>query len=65
MHCMYMLKALVVFLWQRKYTKETVLFDNEENGILEALENNQMVRSINAEEEIAFARKAAKEYLTK
>ena len=41
------------------------MFDSEENSMLEALENNKMVRSINAEEEIALARKAAKEFLTK
>jgi hypothetical protein len=39
------------------------MFDEEELLILAALENNQLIRSVNADEEIAFARQAAKEYL--
>ena len=41
------------------------MLDAEELEILEALEAGQLKRSINAEEEIALARKAAKEYLSK
>ena len=41
------------------------MFDAEEIEILNALENNKLVRSINADEEIALARQAAKEYLSK
>ena len=41
------------------------MFDQEEAGILEALENNRLSRSIDADEEIALARQAAKEYLSK
>ncbi|MCK9374498.1 MAG: hypothetical protein M0P91_15075 [Sulfuricurvum sp.] len=41
------------------------MFDEEEMEILNALENNKLVRSINADEEIALARQAAKEYLSK
>lgn len=41
------------------------MFDAEEMEILNALENNKLVRSINADEEIALARQAAKEYLSK
>lgn len=41
------------------------MFDTEEMEILNALENNKLVRSINADEEIALARQAAKEYLSK
>ncbi len=41
------------------------MFDAEEMEILNALKNNKLVRSINADEEIALARQAAKEYLSK
>jgi predicted DNA binding CopG/RHH family protein len=41
------------------------MFDQEEMAILNALEDNKLVRSINADEEIASAKKAAKEYLSK
>ena len=41
------------------------MFDKEELEILEALEENHLVKSIDAEEEIMLARSAAKEYLSK
>lgn len=41
------------------------MFDKEEMSILEALEKNELVRSVDADEEILLARKAAKEYLSK
>jgi predicted DNA binding CopG/RHH family protein len=41
------------------------MFDAEEIAILNALENDKLVKSIDADEEIALARKAAKEYLSK
>ena len=41
------------------------MFDTEELEILEALEKNELKRSVNADEEIALAKKAAKEYLSK
>jgi predicted DNA binding CopG/RHH family protein len=41
------------------------MFDQEELEILEALENNKLKRSVNADEEMALAKKAAKEYLSK
>lgn len=41
------------------------MFDAEEMAILNALENDTLVRSVDADEEIALARKAAKEYLSK
>ena len=41
------------------------MFDAEEMAILNALENDKLVKSIDADEEIALARKAAKEYLSK
>lgn len=41
------------------------MFDQEEMAILNALEDNKLVRSVNADEEIALAKKAAKEYLSK
>jgi predicted DNA binding CopG/RHH family protein len=41
------------------------MFDVEEMAILNALENDTLVRSVDADEEIALARKAAKEYLSK
>lgn len=41
------------------------MFDAEEMAILNALENHTLVRSVDADEEIALARKAAKEYLSK
>jgi predicted DNA binding CopG/RHH family protein len=41
------------------------MFDTEEIAILNALENDTLVRSVDADEEIALARKAAKEYLSK
>jgi len=41
------------------------MFDQEELEILEALENNTIKRSINADEEIALAKRYAKEHLSK
>lgn len=41
------------------------MFDDEEMSILNALENNNLIRSVNADEEIALAKQAAKEYLSK
>ncbi len=41
------------------------MFDAEELEILEALEKNELKRSVDADEEIALAKKAAKEYLSK
>ena len=41
------------------------MFDTEEMAILNALENNKLIRSVDADEEIALARQAAKEYLSK
>lgn len=41
------------------------MFDTEELEILEALENDKLKRSVNADEEMALAKKAAKEYLSK
>ena len=41
------------------------MFDAEEIAILKALEENLLVRSIDAEEEIILAKKAAKAYLSK
>lgn len=41
------------------------MFDQEEIAILNALEDNKLVRSVNADEEIALAKKATKEYLSK
>jgi len=41
------------------------MFDAEEMAILNALENDTLVRSVDADEEIVLARKAAKEYLSK
>jgi predicted DNA binding CopG/RHH family protein len=41
------------------------MFDKEELEILEALEDGQLKKSINADEEIALAKQAAKEYLSK
>ncbi|HQS65722.1 MAG TPA: hypothetical protein PLM93_00865 [Sulfuricurvum sp.] len=41
------------------------MFDTEEMAILNALENDKLVRSVDADEEIALARQAAKEYLSK
>ncbi len=41
------------------------MFDNEELEILEALENETIVKSINASEEISLAKLTAKEYLSK
>lgn len=41
------------------------MFDAEEMAILNALENDTLVRSVDADEEIALARKASKEYLSK
>jgi len=41
------------------------MFDKEELEILEALEDDQLKKSINADEEIALAKQAAKEYLSK
>jgi len=41
------------------------MFDKEELEILEAMENDKLVSSVNIEEEIALAKASAKEYLTK
>lgn len=41
------------------------MFDTEELEILEALENDKLKRNVNADEEMALAKKAAKEYLSK
>jgi predicted DNA binding CopG/RHH family protein len=41
------------------------MFDKEELEILEALEEGQLKKSINVDEEIALAKQAAKEYLSK
>ncbi|MDP3301745.1 MAG: hypothetical protein Q8S36_07250 [Sulfuricurvum sp.] len=41
------------------------MFDTEEMAILNAIENDELVRSVDADEEIALARKASKEYLSK
>jgi len=41
------------------------MFDAEEMAILSALEKGALTRSIDADEEIALARKATKEYLSK
>ena len=41
------------------------MFEEEELEILEAMENDTLVRSVNMEEEIALAKNAAKEYLLK
>jgi len=41
------------------------MFDKEELEILEALENDNLIKSVNAEEELMLARNAAKEYLSK
>jgi predicted DNA binding CopG/RHH family protein len=41
------------------------MFDTQELEILEALENDKLKRSVNADEEMALAKKAAKEYLSK
>jgi len=41
------------------------MFDKEEIEILEALENDQLKRSVDAKEEIALAKQASKEYLSK
>lgn len=41
------------------------MFDDEEMSILTALEHNQLIRSINADEEIALAKQAAKECQSK
>jgi predicted DNA binding CopG/RHH family protein len=41
------------------------MFDQEEIEILEALENGQLKRSIDAKKEIELAKQSAKEYLSK
>lgn len=41
------------------------MFDKEEEDILNALENNQLKRSIDVDEEILLAKQASKEYLSK
>ncbi len=41
------------------------MFEKEELEIIAALENDKLVRSVNVDEEIALAKKAAKEYLMK
>lgn len=41
------------------------MFDDEEMSILAASENNQLLSTVNVEEEIALAKQAAKEYLSK
>lgn len=45
--------------------KEIIMFDAEELTILETLEQDKLARSIDADEEIALACKAAKEYFSK
>lgn len=41
------------------------MFDDEELSILKALENDQLLRSVDTNEEIALVTQAAKEYLSK
>lgn len=41
------------------------MFDVEEKAILDALEQDKLVRSVDVDEEISLARKATKEYLSK
>ncbi len=41
------------------------MFDKEELEILEALENDTLVQSVNVEEELALAKASAKAYLSK
>ncbi|WGS86018.1 MULTISPECIES: hypothetical protein [Methylomonas] len=41
------------------------MFDAEEMSILKALENGQLLRSVDADEEIALVTQAANEYLSK
>jgi hypothetical protein len=41
------------------------MLDDEEMLIFTTFENDQLIRSVNADEEIAFARQAAKDYLSK
>jgi predicted DNA binding CopG/RHH family protein len=41
------------------------MFDTEEMAILNAIKNDELVLSVDADEEIALARKASKEYLSK
>lgn len=41
------------------------MFDAEEMEILNALESHKLTKSVDADEEVALARKAAKEYLSK
>lgn len=40
---------------------ESMMFDEEEIAILNAIENDILVRSVNVDEEIVLARKAATE----
>lgn len=40
------------------------MFDDEEMSIFTTFENDQLIRSVNADEEIALARQAANEYLS-
>lgn len=41
------------------------MFDAEEMEILNTLESHKLTKSVDADEEVALARKAAKEYLSK
>ncbi len=41
------------------------MLDDEEMLILSKFESDQLIRSVNADEGIALAKKAAKEYLSK
>ena len=41
------------------------MFDDEEMSILAAFENDQLIRSVNADEGIALAKQAAEEFLSK
>jgi len=59
------LKTIIPSRKAKNVTKGTAMFDDEEMSILTALENNLLMRSINADEEIALAKQAAKEYLSK
>lgn len=56
-----LLKSLFQFARPKNVIKGETMFDDEEMSVLTALENDQLVSSINAEEEIALAKQAAKE----
>lgn len=59
-----LLKPLFQFARPKNVIKGETMFDGEEMSILTALENDQLVRSINADEEIALAKQVAEEYLS-